>query len=146
MARPDLVRTGQGASAGGGTAVHARLHGFAMEYKAGLQGMCVAGGIGHCAASLCITTSRSYVTPSTPLASHASTSFGQYLTGIDPRRFISEAVVKPTPKMRATFVGPPRVSKMVETEFIPPINTRHVGVSTLFVLTDSVKTRHERKG
>ena len=66
-------------------------------------------------------TRVSYETPSIPCASQALTNKGQYFTGIDPRRFISEAVVKPTPKMFATFVGPPSCSKSEGTHCIPLI-------------------------
>lgn len=43
---------------------------------------------------------------------------GQYAGGIDPRRFISEAVDGPTPRMRATLPDPPNASKISETVFM----------------------------
>lgn len=52
-----------------------------------------------------------------PLASAAVTNAGQYLTGIELRRFISEAVEALIPISRAKALGPPNPSKIPEIVF-----------------------------
>lgn len=60
-------------------------------------------------------------------ASAPSINRGQYSTGIDPRRFISEAVDGFTPINRPTAVGPPNVSKSLCTVVMVLIYRNSVG-------------------
>ena len=51
----------------------------------------------------------------TPFSAAAATTRGQYLTGIEPLRFISEAVEAPLPMNRAKAAGPPSASMISGT-------------------------------
>lgn len=106
-----------------GRAHHAALRGSELPLPE--RGADLFRFVGRGFVSAWMMARRSKVMPSIPAACPARTMSTHHSDGIDPRRFISEAVDCPTPKVRATAVGPPRASKMSATVFM----ARNVHVS-----------------
>ena len=88
------------------------------------DGACAREMVGYAALSL-LRFARPSVSHDSPISRpfSLSISMGQYRTGIDDRRFISEAVEVPHFKMRATSLGPPSLSKSSGTFSIANIPT-----------------------
>lgn len=88
----------------------------------------------HAALTVWIAT-RSSLESTTPCAVANAVSAGQYPTGIEDRRRISEIADGFAPIPRATAAFPPRALKMSSTVFIADMtDTLYVEMSTLFVL------------